>query len=116
MDTGASTHMSNHGTFPTISTAPSSSRILVGNGMSIPVSHMASSSVPTSTRPLHLHNILIAPNLVKNLLSVRHLTRDNSVSVEFDPFGFSIKDLRTKMEILRCNSDGDLYPLTAPAA
>jgi hypothetical protein len=33
-------------------------------------------------------------------ISVRVLTRDNSISVEFDPWGFSIKDLRTKMVLL----------------
>lgn len=30
--------------------------------------------------------------------------------MEFDPDGFSVKDLRTKIEILKSNSDGDLYP------
>jgi hypothetical protein len=39
------------------------------------------------------------------------LTHDNLVSVEFDTFGFSIKDLHTKMEMLQCDSDDELYPL-----
>jgi hypothetical protein len=30
-------------------------------------------------------------------------------SIEFDAFGFSVKDLKTRRVILRCNSDGDLY-------
>ena len=34
------------------------------------------------------------------------------VSVKFDPLGFSVKDLLTRAEILRCNSTGELYPLT----
>ncbi|WVZ66178.1 hypothetical protein U9M48_015440 [Paspalum notatum var. saurae] len=116
MDTGASSHMSNHGNHHSLTFPPSNSRILVGNGSAIPISSTGFSSIPTITRPLHLHNILIAPSLVQNLLSVRNLTRDNSVSVEFDPRGFSIKDLRTKMELLRCNSDGDLYPVTPSSA
>jgi hypothetical protein len=49
-------------------------------------------------------------NLLRNL-SVHKLTRDNLVSVELDPFGFLIKDLHTRLEMLRCDSDGDLYPL-----
>jgi hypothetical protein len=73
-------------------------------------------NIATSSRPLHLNNILVAPKLVENLLSVRQLTRDNLVYVEFDPRDFSIKDQCTKMEILQCNSDGDLYTLTASAA
>jgi hypothetical protein len=52
----------------------------------------------------------------RNLISVRSLARDNFVSVEFDPFGFSIKDLGTQEVILRCNSNGDLYLLCAPTS
>ena len=52
---------------------------------------------------------------MKNLIFVRSLTRDNNVSVEFDPYGFSIKDLPTRTVMLRCNSGGDLYPL-APSS
>jgi hypothetical protein len=52
--------------------------------------------------------------MVKNLVSVRKLTRDNNISVEFDPHGFSIKDLQTSTVMLRCDSSGDLYPLRSP--
>lgn len=31
----------------------------------------------------------------ENLISVRQLTRDNNISIEFDPCGFSVKDLAT---------------------
>ena len=55
--------------------------------------------------------MLIAPHLVKNLISIRALTCDNSISVKFYPWGFSIKDLHTKMVLLRCDSSGELYPL-----
>jgi histone deacetylase 1/2 len=74
----------------------------------MPVTHTACS--PILGTPFHLNNILVSPSLVKNLISVRAFTRDNNVSVEFDPFGFSIKDLPTRMEMLRCNSAGSLYP------
>lgn len=84
---------------------------IVGNGSTLPVTHAAATTLPTSSSTLHLQNILVSPALVKNLISVRALTRDNNVSVEFDPFGFSIKDLHTRQEMLRCNSSGDLYPL-----
>ena len=32
------------------------------------------------------------------------------VSVEFDPFGFFVKELATENIVLRSNSTGDLYP------
>lgn len=65
--------------------------------------------------PFHLRDTLIAPYLIKNIVSVRKFNRDNNCSVEFDPSGFSVKDLRTRQEILRCNSSGDLYP-TLPSS
>jgi len=43
---------------------------------------------------------------------VRKFTIDNDVSVEFDPFGFFVKDLQTGMPLMRCDSSGDLYLLT----
>ena len=49
----------------------------------------------------------------KNLISVRKFTTDNMVSVEFDPLGFCVKDLRTGTKLMRCESSGDLYPFTS---
>ncbi|GJS71497.1 ribonuclease H-like domain-containing protein [Tanacetum coccineum] len=40
------------------------------------------------------------------------VTKDNDVFVEFDAFGFSVKDYRTSQLLLRCDSNGDLYPVT----
>lgn len=116
MDTGASSHMSsNAGTFPSSTPLSNFPPITVGNGATMPVTHRASTVIPTSHSqyPLNLPNILVSPSLVKNLISVRSLTRDNNVSVEFDAFGFSVKDLPTRSVILRCNSNGELYPLAS---
>ena len=115
LDTGASSHMtSGTGNLHHIRPLIPSSSVTVGNGTRMPITHLARSSVPTSTTPLSLNNVLITPSLVKNLISVRSLTRDNNVSVEFDPHGFSIKDLQTQQVKLRCDSRGDLYPLRPP--
>jgi len=114
-DTGATSHMaSGSGNLSSARALPFSAPITVGNGASMPVTHTASSTLPGT--PFHLNQILISPDLVKNLISVRAFTRDNNVSVEFDPFGFSIKDLPTRTEMLRCNSDGELYPLRPSSA
>jgi hypothetical protein len=58
--------------------------------------------------------MLHVPKLVRNLLSVRKFTRDNFCSIEFDPFGFSVKDLQMKTVIFHCNSSGDLYTMPPP--
>ncbi|KAL4557518.1 hypothetical protein LXL04_035699 [Taraxacum kok-saghyz] len=46
---------------------------------------------------------------------VRKLTRDNKCTIEFDEFGFSVKDFLTRQTLLRCDSSGDLYPVTNPS-
>ncbi|GKC09208.1 putative reverse transcriptase domain-containing protein [Tanacetum coccineum] len=43
------------------------------------------------------------------------LSRDNNCTVEFDAFGFSVKDFLTRHILLRCDSSGDLYPVTSPS-
>lgn len=60
----------------------------MGNGYKIPVTSIGSSLLKTPTRPLTLSNVLVTPQIVKNLISVRKFTRDNWCSVDFDPFGF----------------------------
>jgi histone deacetylase 1/2 len=50
------------------------------------------------------------------LIPFRRFTTDNNCSIEFDPFGLSVKDLQTRSVIARCNSSGDLYSFfVAPA-
>jgi hypothetical protein len=67
--------------------------------------------------PFYLNDVLVAPDLVQSLLSVRRFTTDNSCSMEFDPFGLSVKDLATWSVIVRYDSSGSLYtiPLSASA-
>jgi hypothetical protein len=97
---------------------PSISSITIGNGTSIPVTSRGHSILLIPTTYFALNNILVAPSIVHNLLSVCQFTFDNSCSFEFDAHGFSIKDLRTTRVILRCNCDGDLYtmPTSTPGA
>jgi len=49
----------------------SSSFITVGNGASIPVSSRGTSIIPIADHNFQLNNVLVAPHLVRNLLSVR---------------------------------------------
>ncbi|GKA44179.1 hypothetical protein Tco_0736903 [Tanacetum coccineum] len=39
-----------------------------------------------------------------------NFVRDNNCIVEFDAFGFPVKDFMTRWVLLRCDSTGDLYP------
>jgi hypothetical protein len=66
--------------------------------------------------PFYLNNILLAPDMVQSLLSVPRFTTDNWCSMEFDPFGLSVKDLSTRNVIVRSNSTGPLYTLCLPGS
>ena len=112
MDTGATSHMTANGGNLT-SYSNMSNNIIVGSGHNIPVIGRGNALIPNSHHPLTLHNVLHAPQLIKNLVSVRKFTIDNDISVEFDPFGFSVKDFQTGIILMRCDSSGDLYPLTS---
>lgn len=117
MDTGARSHLhANQGILKTVVNNCSnfSSSVLVGDGSSIPISKIGHSSLPNPYRPLILHNILITPQIIKNLIFVLRFTYDNVSSIEFDPFGFTFKNLQTNQLLMWCDSTSDLYPVTAP--
>jgi hypothetical protein len=111
IDSGASYH-----TTPTTGTLSRShlplpshpSSIIVGNGSTLPVTSVGASVLPG---PFYLNDVLVAPHITHNLLSVRRFTTDNSCSIEFDPSGFSVKDLATRTLLARCDSSGPLYTL-----
>jgi hypothetical protein len=82
--------------------------IVVGNGSTLPVTSVGASVLPG---PFFLNDVLVAPHITHNLLSVHRFTTDNSCSIEFDPSGFSVKDLATTTLLARCDSAGPLYTL-----
>jgi hypothetical protein len=82
--------------------------IVVGNGSTLLVTSVGASVLP---RPLYLNDVLVAPHITHNILSICRFTNDNSCSIEFDPTGFSVKDLATRTPLTRCHSVGPLYTL-----
>ncbi|GJS02523.1 ribonuclease H-like domain-containing protein [Tanacetum coccineum] len=116
-DTSASSHLNN----PVNSLSENFNTCMypsvsIGDGHYIPVTNMSHSILPTPTRSLHLNNVIITPHIVKNLIYVRQFVRDNNCTIEFDAFGFSVKDFLTRQVLLRCDSTGDLYPVTTPSS
>jgi len=84
---------------------------MVGDGSCLPVTSVG--SAPGSFR---LPNVLIAPQMVRNLLSIRQFTAYNSYSVEFDSSGLTVKDSASRRPLLQCDSSGALYTLRLPAS
>ncbi|KAL4576014.1 hypothetical protein LXL04_012102 [Taraxacum kok-saghyz] len=101
-DSGASHHVaSNPASFHTLSEYGGPDEIVLGNGKSLSISHTGHSTLPTSSRPLHLHNVLFVPQLRNNLIFVAKLCKSNNVSVEFFPYFFLVKDLHTGTILMR---------------
>jgi histone deacetylase 1/2 len=90
-------------------------KLIVGSGQGIPIQGPGHTTIHTShkQKPLTLNHVLHTPHIIKNLISVRQLTTDINVSVSFDPFGFSVIDFQTGIPLMRCDSIGDLYPVTS---
>ncbi|GJR40079.1 ribonuclease H-like domain-containing protein [Tanacetum coccineum] len=111
MDTGASSHLAeNTGMLTSFSNPSLYKSVFVGNGQPIPVTHTGHSLLYTPHKPLHLHYVLVTPNIIKNLIFVRKFTRNNNVSVDFDAYGFSVKDYQTRRFFLSAVVlSGDLY-------
>ncbi|GKC81565.1 hypothetical protein Tco_1137282 [Tanacetum coccineum] len=96
MDTGSSFYLADNTCILTsFSTSSMYPYVFVGNGHSVPVTHTEHSLLHTSSKPLHLNHILVTLHIIKNLNSVRQFTRNNDVSIEFDAYGFSLKDYQT---------------------
>lgn len=114
MDTGASSHMtSSSGTLSLYNKMIShNSCVAVGNDNLIPIHGFGQCTFPSFSRSLSLNNTLHVSAIVKNLVYVRKFITDNNVTVEFDPYGFSVKDIPTGTLLLRCNSNSPLYPVT----
>jgi hypothetical protein len=77
----------------------------------LPVTSTSHNYFPSIDHSLYLYDVLVSPDIIKNLISVYRFTTDNLVSVEFDPYGLFVKDLQIRNVIVRCNSSGQLYPL-----
>ncbi|KAL4586189.1 hypothetical protein LXL04_010821 [Taraxacum kok-saghyz] len=109
-DSGASHHVaSDRSSLHTPSDFGGPDEIMLGNGTNLPISHTGNTSLPTNSRSLNLHNVLIVPQLRNNIISVAKLCKSNHVSVEFFPHHFLVKDLRTGAPLMRVMNVNDVY-------
>lgn len=117
MDTGATNHITTQpGTLDSLFNKRIFSFVTIGNGFSAVITKTGHTTIPSRQRPLHLRDVLVCPSIIKNLVSVKRFVKDNNCTVEFDPLGFSIKDLPTRITLLRCDSSGPLYSIVPSSA
>ena len=92
-----------------------SSKLLVGNGSALPITHVGQLHISDS-KPLHLRNILLVPSIKKNLISISQFTLHNDVTVEFDASCCYVKDKQTKTILVQGKLNNGLYQLDVPTS
>ena len=75
--------------------------IVIGNGSGVPITHIGSLTLPTSSKTLHLSNVLCAPTMTRNIISISQLLRsDNNLLIEFSSDSFHMKDRLTGAHLI----------------
>ena len=82
---------------------------MIGDGIGLLISHTGSASLPSSTTTFTLNDVLYVPSMKKNLISISQFCISNNVSIEFLPFCFHVKDLRTGATLLTGNTKDGVY-------
>ncbi|PKU62337.1 Retrovirus-related Pol polyprotein from transposon TNT 1-94 [Dendrobium catenatum] len=112
LDSGASAHLTNSlDNLSIASPYQGSDSITIGDGRSMSIANSGTGSLPIPARKLTLDQILHIPELKYNLLSISKLTRDNNISITFEPNGFCLKDIKTQETLLRGPCRDGLYPV-----
>ncbi|KAG8381267.1 hypothetical protein BUALT_Bualt06G0104800 [Buddleja alternifolia] len=83
--------------------------INISDGTGLQISHIGNSTLVHQNNSFALDNILCAPSIKNNLISVSKFCQSNNVSLEFFPLHFVVKDLRTGAPMLRGENINDVY-------
>ncbi|KAK9195847.1 hypothetical protein WN943_003975 [Citrus x changshan-huyou] len=94
--------VNNPGKLDTITSYKGHDKIIVGNGQGLNISHVGNISLNTNHGTLKLKDVLVVPQLKKNLLSVAQLTNDFPCSLEFNANGFTVKNAQ--------NQENNVFP------
>uniref|UniRef100_A0A2N9H9U6 Retrovirus-related Pol polyprotein from transposon TNT 1-94-like beta-barrel domain-containing protein n=1 Tax=Fagus sylvatica TaxID=28930 RepID=A0A2N9H9U6_FAGSY len=111
-DTGATAHITDDpGILSDLKPYVGSDSVMVGNGHQLPITHTGNAHIFPTDSSLSLNNVLVVPDIKKNLLSVSQLTCDYPCYFLFDNHGFVIKDLRTHQVLASGSKEDGLYVL-----
>ena len=101
-DTGATDHMTgNAGNLHSLTPYTGNDGVMVGNGNILPITHIGKATVGSGDSSIPLNDVLLVPDIKKDLLSISKLTFDYPLKFEFDGPGFVIKDKITQGIVVR---------------
>lgn len=90
-----------------------SDSVIVGDGSFLPITHVGSANLPSTSGNLPLKDILVCPDIAKSLLSVSKLTTDYPCSFKFASDGVHVKDKATKKLLTLGRNHKGMYVLGA---
>jgi histone deacetylase 1/2 len=112
LDTGASHHVaSDLSNLSLHSDYEGPESVTIDDGSGLAIKHTGSTHLSTPSSYFTLNNVLCVPKASHNLISVSKFCQQNNVYVEFHPFSFSVKDLKTGATLMHGPSNGDLYSI-----
>jgi len=85
--------------------------VVIGNGSSLPIVGIGDSFIKQNNTKLPINDVLLVPELTKNLLSVSQLTKQFLVNCEFSDVDFCVKERKTGQSLITGRRKGDLYVL-----
>jgi GAG-pre-integrase domain len=86
-------------------------RLQIGNGSHLLIHNLGHCTLSSSNGSLDLNDVLYVPHIIKNLISISKLTKDNDVILEFHPLFCIVKDRRTKQPLLQATQINGFYQL-----
>ncbi|KAF7814697.1 Retrovirus-related Pol polyprotein from transposon TNT 1-94 [Senna tora] len=109
-DSGASNHLTNDSTnLQHKHPYDGTEKVYVGNGQGMSISHIGEASIVTKNKPLTLKQLIHAPQITKNLISVSKLAKDNKVYFEFHANHCLVKSQETNETLLKGSFRNGLY-------
>ena len=112
VDSGAAAHVTDDaGKLSSASPYLAKGSVVTGDGTHHKITHIGNAYVSLPHTSLPLHNVLVVPNVKKNIISVSKLIDDSSTSVEFTPSSVFVKDPLTKTIFAEGIREGNMYVL-----
>ena len=108
-DSAATDHVTsslNHLSFP--KPYNGQDHLTVGNGQTLPITHIGNTLIPSSTSASQLNNVLRVLAIASNLASVHKIYRDNHCWCYFDENTLSIQALAMRTLLYKGKSEGCL--------
>lgn len=86
-----------------------SADVVIRDDTSLPKIHTSSTYLSTPSHTFSLNNVLCAPTVQKNLISISQFCQSNNNSIEFLPFSFRVKNLSTGAIVLHDRTKNGVY-------